>query len=612
MSNAEQAKGCIGKRVGIIVKILPYSIVAVFRDAPFLLMLLLLMTVASGITPMVTVYVGKLVVNGIVNVLQHRDRFGEAVILANALGLQLIVLVSSRVIEQGSAYLSFFMGRRLSLSMNAEVIKKAMHMDYAFFESPHFYDMMTRAQRESEAKPLILVLKLTSIVAGAITFISMGGLVISFSKLLFVVMLIVSLPLLIVRLRYGEKGYSLMYGRTEDQRLAGYISNIATKREYIPEIYSFGLAGHLFDKWYTCSKKFFDQDIQLHNRRSISQSLVSMLTVTSTVGAAAYIIYTCLSRGLSLTVGDVMMYSAAFTGGLAGLRVAMEGVSGIYENALFLHNYLEFNKLRSNIETGQGRAAPEVIETIELRNVSFKYPDSDHYVLKNVSVTFNRGESILIVGANGAGKTTLIKLLARLFDPSEGRILVNGTDIREFSVESLRKRIGIIFQEFVRYAFSVKENIGCGDIDEAKIVAAAKNANAESFIEQLSKQYDTILSRLFKNGQELSLGQWQRICLARLFMKDAPVFILDEPTASLDIETEACLLGEIAQVAKKKICILVSHRMFKPNIAEKIIVLSDGRITEAGTYEKLLAKQGEFARLCKLYHSISEKSISIA
>jgi len=252
---------------------------------------------------------------------------------------------------------------------------------------------------------------------------------------------------------------------------------------------------------------------------------------------------------------------------------------------------------------------PESVRRIEFDDVSFSYPGSSELALKNVSLTLSAGESCLLIGANGAGKTTLIKLLIRLYEPTSGRILINGVDVREYGVDSLRRVVGVIFQNYLPFAFTARENIGIGapEImeDMQSVVAAARRAKADEFLERLPAQYDTCLSKLFTGGTELSGGQWQRVCLARLFMKNPSVFVLDEPTASLDIETEAHILNEIAHLAKDRLCILISHRMFRPGLADHIIVLSRGTVLEEGTYDDLVTRNGEFARLRRLFYRSS-------
>ncbi len=612
--SAKQAETGYKKFVRTIIKALPFAIRLVFKSAPFLLILLGLITILSGLMPTATVYVGRLVLDAIANVIQTNSSSKEVGILLRAFTLQLIVFMSSVMLTQANSFLNYLMGKRLSLKMTADVLRRVSRLDYEFFENSQFYDMMTRAKRESSGKPLVLVYEINSIVRNSITFFSMGILIASFNFFLFVVMVIVCVPLLLIKLRYGEKNYSLQYTRTKDMRMATYIADIMGRREYVPEILSFGLGQYLLNKWYTISQKLLHQDIQLYRKQNVAQILTRIFMTCGTIAATGYIIYISVTRELSLTIGDIMMYSGAFTGGLLALRTAFEGISGIYENALFLHDLIEFNEVEPRIEIMQhGKPVPSIIKSIELQNVSFKYPSSQQYALKNINLTFKHSASTLLVGTNGSGKTTLVKLLMRLYDPTKGRILLNDTDIREFKIESLRKNIGIMFQEFIRYAFSVKENIGCGSIDYLenmeRIITAAKRVKADTFIKHLPRQYDDILSKLFENGQELSLGQWQSICLARLFMKRSSVLIFDEPTASLDIETEAHLFREITRLTKNKICILISHHMLRRGIADKIVVLDNGEIAEVGTHEYLVTQNGKFAKLLKLYHNTAKEQL---
>lgn len=591
------------------IKILPFTFYMILKfGGIFLFTIYAMTTVLLGILPMLTIYVGKLVLDAVVNIVQTGVGSTNFNILLHVLVIQFIILIVSRLLERGNEYLSYVMGRRLSLNMEIDILRKSSKLDFAFFEQPWFYDMMDRARRESSDRPMVLMVKVSTIIRFSITFASMGGVILTLSPFLFVVMVVVGLPLLFIQLKYSQKSYAMQYDRTEHMRMARYVSGIMTTRETLPEILSFGMWEHLFEKWYAAMQMFFHQDVCFHRKRITLETIAGTLLTGSTVGATGYILYIGITKILPLTVGDMMMYSGAFAEGLSHFRTALDGVAGVYEDTLFLHNLVEFNKIEPYFQNQQkGKSVPIIVESIEFKDVSFKYPMSQQYVLRNVNVEFNNRESTLIVGANGAGKTTLLKLLMRLYEPTEGQILLNGVNIREFDIESLRQNIGIIFQDFVRYAFSTKENIGCRNISDIKdteqVIAAAKRAKADTFIERFPKRYDTILSKLFKNGIELSHGQWQRICLARLFMKDAPVLILDEPTASVDIETESHLLKEIFQLSKDKICILVSHRMFHQAIVDRVIVLVDGEFVEVGTLEDLVIRNGEFARLWKLCHN---------
>ena len=306
-----------------------------------------------------------------------------------------------------------------------------------------------------------------------------------------------------------------------------------------------------------------------------------------------------------------MMYIGAFAGATTGLGKLCENFSGIYEASLFFRNYLDFTELKpTTLIKIKKPIACNRITLIEVRNLSFKYPGSENKVLEDINITFAQGQSTLIVGSNGAGKTTLIKLLLRLYEPTEGQILINGINILDYDLKSLRQNIGVIFQDFIRYAFSAKENIGIGSIDNyqniQRIVTAAEKAKADDMIKKLPYGYDTVLSRQLDDGCDLSLGQWQRICLARLFMKDSSVMIFDEPTASLDIETEAHLLREVNNLAKERLCILVSHRMFRPGVAKRIVVMENGRIVEEGSHAFLCNSNGKYSRLCQLYNNLSK------
>ncbi|KKK49136.1 hypothetical protein LCGC14_3138120, partial [marine sediment metagenome] len=330
---------------------------------------------------------------------------------------------------------------------------------------------------------------------------------------LLIALVIVSLPLLFIQLRYGRKGYSLLFERTEESRMAGYVSGIMMERQYVAEILSFGLWQHLFKKWYTASQKFFRQDVQLHKQRSAAETVTATFMTCSTVTVTGYIVYACVTKALSLTVGDIMMYSGAFAGGLVGLRIAVDGVSGIYENALFLNDLVEFNKLKPHIEIRQtGKPVPGVVESIELRNVSFKYPATQKYTLKNVNLIFNRSESTLIIGANGAGKSTLLRILAVLTPPTHGSVELFGVRVGP-TVWAIRSQIGLIAHQPILYRdFTPRENLEFfGKLYD--VPKPADRAGELLDLVGLSHRQDDAVKKL-------SRGMTQRVSIARALMHD--------------------------------------------------------------------------------------------
>jgi ATP-binding cassette subfamily B protein len=592
------------------------SIVTVWKYVgPGRLALLVITTVLAGLIPGLNVYAGKLVLDAVANLVQHGTETTGFSPLHVALGVQLLVLAGGFCVQECNGYVGFLASKHLSLNMRCEILRKSLNLDYRYFDDPDFYDVLDRAQRQAGDKPLSLLNRFTSILRGLVTFASLSGLVLSLSPLLFACMILLAVPALIAQVKYGQRSYQLEYDRTETSRMVGYLSGQIGNRSSRPEVLSLGIGDYLFDRWWRAARQFLTQDIQLRRRFLTVQLGLELFMMFSQVASTAYIAYLAVLKSVALTLGDVMMYSRAFGAGTSSFRQVLGDVAGFYQDALFLNDLTVFNRLVQEDEKaraqrgGDGRLpVPQAIERIEFDDVSFRYPGSSELVLKNVSLTFAQGQSCLLIGSNGAGKTTLIRLLLRLYEPSSGRILINGVDIQEYSVSSLRRAIGVIFQNYLPFAFTAWENIGVGCPeameDMPSVVTAAKRARADEFLERLPAQYDTCLSRLFTGGTELSGGQWQRVCLARLFMKNPAVFVLDEPTASLDVETEAHVLNEITGVAQDKLCILISHRMFRAGIADHIVVLSRGTVLEEGTYDELVARNGEFARLRRLfYHS---------
>jgi ABC-type multidrug transport system fused ATPase/permease subunit len=447
-------------------------------------------------------------------------------------------------------------------------------------------------------------------VSSFITWLSFSIILLRFSPLVVCAMFLIAIPYFILNLYFAKASFHLQYNRAHDQRVANYLSSSFTDRRSLPEIITRDLWLFLQSKWSALANKFMQQDISLLKRRNRSESAIIGFTYAGYGGVNLYIILKCLLSVANCTVGQVIMYIQSFSGGVSASTQIMQKLSAVYEGSCYMQNYQEFLERQNaaNHKTRTPGEVPDEIDSIECREVSFIYPGAPTYALQNVSLVFRKGESTLLVGSTGAGKTTLARLLVGLYTPTGGQILINGRDMQDYDLTLLRKRMSIIFQDFVRYALTAEENIALGSIegmeDKKRIVTAATAARLDKIIARLPNGYATMLGKEFRDGQDLSLGEWQRVCLARLFMRNASVMIYDEPSASLDIETESELLREINASALNKICVLISHRMLRADIADRIVVIEEGKVVEKGSHNALVNLDGRYARLWKMYHQL--------
>jgi len=556
---------------------------------------------AGALLPATQAWVGKLIVDGVVASIQAGHDPDRVSTVFYYLILELILFLLSTAFNHSRRLIQQLIQLQLANRIRADIIRKALTLEMAFFEHPDFYDRLQNARREGGYKPVELVNDSFQIVQNMITMISFAALMLRFSPWLVVILLATSIPAFIAETRFSEQGFRLLTRRAPETRQINYLARLLTEDSAAKEIKLFNLGDKLLARYVTLFAKFFEEDKSLAVRRAAVGFSLGLIATMGFYGSYAWIVWRTVQGTISL--GDMTLYLTIFRQGQSTFQSILSAVGNIYENNLFMANYFEFLDIKPQMSV----AAPAkklpvpMARGIEFRRVGFRYPDNEEWVLRDVDLSIRPGEKIALVGHNGAGKTTLIKLLSRLYDPTEGVILFDGIDIRDLDPLELRQRIGVIFQDFVRYHLPASENIGFGQIEASdqmdQIIASARKSGAHTMIENLPEGYQTMLGRWFHGGHELSLGQWQRIALARAFMRDAEILVLDEPTASLDAQTEYEIFRHFQELTEGKMAILISHRFSTVRMADRIVVIEGGRIAEIGSHQELLRREGVYAQL---------------
>ena len=559
------------------------------------------LTLGGALLPATQAWVGKLIVDGVVASTQKGNDPDQVRTVFYYLIIELILFLLSTGINHSRRLIQQLIQLQLANQIRSEIIRKALTLDLAFFEHPDYYDRLQNARREGSYKPVELINDTFQIVQNMITLISFAALMLRFSPWLVLILLATSIPAFIAETRFSEQGFRLLTRRAPETRQINYLSRLLTEDTAAKEIKLFNLGSTLLKRYKTLFDKFFQEDKSLAVRRALVGFSLGLVATLGFYGSYAWIVWRTVQGMISL--GDMTLYLSIFRQGQSTFQSILAGVGNIYENNLFMAHYFEFLELKPQMQvaTPAEKLPASLTRGIEFRGVGFRYPESDEWVLRGIDLKILPGEKIALVGHNGAGKTTLIKLLSRLYDPTEGTILIDGTDIRELDPLDLRQKIGVIFQDFVRYHLPVSENIGFGQIEAAdrmdKIIDSARKSGADAMIGNLPQGYQTMLGRWFHGGHELSLGQWQRVALARAFMRDAEILVLDEPTASLDAQTEYEIFQHFKELTDGKMAILISHRFSTVRMADRIVVIEKGRVAENGSHEELLRREGIYARL---------------
>ena len=563
---------------------------------------LAVLTLVAGLLPAAIAYVGKLIVDGVV-LASGSGLESDRLLTLGYLTIEAILVSLLAGSQRGLTVSQSLLRVLLGQKVNVLILEKALKLDLVHFEDSEFYDKMTRARREASSRPLSLVSSTFSIVQNAISLVTYGGLLLKFSFWAVAVLLISAVPAFVAETRFAGEAFRLFRWRAPETREQTYLETLIAREDFAKEVQLYQLGSMLLERYRSIFQRLYGEDRNLTIRRGVWGYLLSLLSTAAFYFAYAWIVIEAIAGKISL--GDMTMYLMVFRQGQTTFSGTLTSIGGMYEDNLYLSNLYEF--LEQPLPKPGGKASFGLIpgDGIRFENVSFKYPGSLQPALKNLSLHLIPGEKLAIVGENGSGKTTLIKLLTRLYTPDAGRILLDGLDLQQWDIEVLHKRIGVIFQNFVRYQFTVGENIGVGDVehleDKARWQTSAEKGMAQPFIEQLPERFQTQLGRWFKNGQELSGGQWQKIALARAFMRNkADILVLDEPTAAMDAEAEFQIFDRLRSLTKKQMVILISHRFSTVRMADTIVVLSGGELVEQGTHENLLQAGGRYARLFSL------------
>ncbi|MEQ9564196.1 MAG: ABC transporter ATP-binding protein [Woeseiaceae bacterium] len=559
------------------------------------------LTLIAGVLPAVIAYIGQLIVDGVVAAMSAEDPDPSRVLWLIA--LEALVVIAVAASQRGLSVSQSLLRAQLGQRVNVMILEKALTLQLSHFEDSEFYDKLTQARREASSRPLSLVNRTFGLVQNAISLISYAVLLYAFSVWAVVILIGAGLPSFFAEAKFSGDAFRLFRWRSPDTRMQMYLETVIAREDGVKEVKLFGLGPRLLQRYRDIFKKLFVEDRRLTLRRDGWGFALGLLSTSAFYGAYAWIVVTTIQGGI--TLGAMTMYLVLFRQGQTAVSASLSAISGMYEDNLYLSNLYDYLGQEVPARRGDAQHGPEPGRGLEFRNVSFSYPGSNSKALSDISFCITPGQSLALVGENGSGKTTLIKLLTRLYSPTEGSILLDGLDLEDWDVEALRQRIGVIFQDFGRYQFSVGENIGAGDVryidDADRWASAAKTGMSAPFIEDMPEGYHTQLGRWFKGGRELSGGQWQKIALSRAFMRsDADILVLDEPTAAMDAASEAAIFDHFRSQGETKMTVLISHRFSTVRAADRIIVIHNGEILEQGNHESLLAENGQYASLFRL------------
>lgn len=587
----------------------------VTASAPGLVALMVVLTLLGALAPILVAYAGKHIIDAVVA--------ADSALTLRWVVLELLSVVALALSLRGLGLTRSILGARLGTDVNVQILAKALELDLVFFETAEFYDKLTRARREASSRPVALVADAFQVVQNALTLLGYGAVLLRFSGWLVLGLLAATVPAALSEMRYSKLGFQLRNWRSPDTRRLLYLEYVLANDEHVKEVKLFGLGEYFLDRYRKLAESFYLEDKKLAVRRAAWTQALSLFGTGAFYAAYAWMAVAAARGGL--TLGTLTLYIVALRQGQQAFQSVLSGLGNLYEHNLYMSNLFEYLALTPPALGGSASGVPELARAAsepaaavggaaarferqaELRfeNVGFRYPGKDVWALRGLTLTISAGESLAIVGKNGAGKTTFVKLLARLYRPTEGRILLAGIDLEEWPPEELRRRISVLFQDFNQYQLSLRENIGLGSLDHlgdgVRVERAAERGGADSVAAALPSGLDSRLGTWFEKGSELSGGQWQKVALARAFMREqADILVLDEPTAALDAEAEHAVFQRFRQLSEGRTTIVISHRFPTVRMAQQIIVLENGTLVEQGSHAELIALGGRYAHMFAL------------